>query len=281
MYRIVQVLNNNVAVVHTRSNKQLIVMGRGVAFQKSKGDLINKDRIQKVFEMRDPQAVSDLTTLLANIPIDFITVSYDLIDMVQEKYHFSVESYIYVTLTTHLYAAYERVLQKTEGVNYLPDLSENYPKAYEIADEILRGFNQKMHVEFPEYERKSIALHFINAHSDKMSQKSLPSVKPNRNQELVDLVQKMLRQNGIERTLQNASDYDRLLIHLRYFVDRLNNHQPDTLQISKKMIAAISKEYAPAWQIVDEIGKEANHKLQISLSLTEKSYLAIHIERLL
>lgn len=281
MYRIVQVLNNNVAVVHTRDNKQIIVMGRGVAFQKGKGDLINEDQIQKVFEMRDPQAVSDLTTLLANIPIDFITVSYDLIDMVQNKYHFSVESYIYVTLTTHLYAAYERVLQKTEGVNYLPDLSQNYPQAYEIADEILQGFNQKMQVEFPAYEIKSIALHFINAHSDKMSQKSLPSIKPNPNQELVNLVEKTLKKNGIERNLKNASDYDRLLIHLRYFVDRLNNHQSDTLRISKKMIAAISKEYARAWQIVGEIGKEANRELQISLSLTEKSYLAIHIERLL
>ena len=39
-YRIVQILKNNVAIVHTRDNKQNIVMGRGVAFHKQKGDLI-------------------------------------------------------------------------------------------------------------------------------------------------------------------------------------------------------------------------------------------------
>lgn len=281
MYRIVQVLNNNVAVVHTHNGKQKIVMGRGVAFNKRKGDLINENGIQKVFEMRDPEAANDLTTLLANIPLDFITVSYDLIDQVKDKYNFSVESYIYVTLTTHLFAAYERLIQNTEGVNYLPDLSSNYPQAYKIADDILQGFNEQLNVKFPEYERKSIALHFINAHTDQANQKSLRSIKPNRNEKLVDLVKDILARNGITRNLKNSDDYDRLLIHLKYFVDRLNNNQPETLQISKKMIATISKEYASAWKIVDEIGREMNRNLQISLSLTEKSYLAIHIERLL
>jgi transcriptional antiterminator len=277
----VQILNNNVAVVHIPNGKQMIVMGRGVAFHKRKGDLINEDNIQKIFEMRSPETVSDLTTLLSNIPLDFITVSYDLIDQVQDKYNFSVESYIYVTLTTHLYAAYRRVLQNTEGVNYLPDLSTSYPQAYQIADEILQGFDKQLNVDFPKYERKSIALHFINAHADKANQKSLVSIKPNRNQKIVDLVEDILIKNEITRNGKNSDDYDRLLIHLKYFVDRLNNNQPETLQISQDMIAIISKEYAAAWKIVDEIGREMNHRLQISLSLTEKSYLAIHIERLL
>ena len=109
-YRIVQILNNNVAIVHTRNNKQNIVMGRGVAFHKQKGDLIQEENVDKIFEIRDRNTVNDLTTLLSNVPLDFVTTSYDLIDQVQAKYHFAAEPYIYVTLTTHLFGAYQRLI---------------------------------------------------------------------------------------------------------------------------------------------------------------------------
>ncbi len=281
MYRIVQVLNNNVAVVHTRNNQQIIVMGKGVAFQKKKGDLVNDHKIQQVFEVKDNHTVTDLTTLMVNIPLAFISVGYKLIDQVTQKYHFSVESYIYVTLTTHLFAAYKRVLQHTESVNYLPDLSKNYPIAYKIADDILAGFKKELNVTFPDYERKSIALHFINAHPDKLTQDSLNNLKLEQNQRFINLVKDELEKFGILQTRKNDSDYDRLLIHLKYFVNRLNNAQPDTLSISTKMVAEIKEEYAPAWNIVEAIGKQAKQKLNIDLSLTEKSYMAIHIQRLL
>lgn len=281
MYRIVKILNNNVAVVHTQDDKQMVVMGRGVAFQKGKGDLVDEKKVQKVFELKDQQQVTDLTTLLKNMPLDFITATYELIDEVQRKYHFSVESYIYVTLTTHLFAAYERLQNHTDGVNYLPDLSKNYPQAYEIADDILQGFKQKLNIAFPEYERKSIALHFINAHTDRVSQKSLPNNKPNRTQEIVQVIQDELLKYGIERNGKNDSDYDRLLIHLKYFVDRLDRNEPDTLKVSKSMIDMMRNEYADSWKIVDDISTKLNRKLKITISQTEKSYLAVHIQRLI
>lgn len=164
-YRIVQILNNNVAIVHTRNNKQNIVMGRGVAFHKQKGDLIQEENVDKIFEIRDKNTVNDLTTLLSNVPLDFVTTSYDLIDQVQAKYHFAAEPYIYVTLTTHLFGAYQRLINGDDDVNYLPDLSDNYPVAYKIADDVIKGFKSSLDISFPESEHKSIALHFINAHT--------------------------------------------------------------------------------------------------------------------
>lgn len=77
MYRVVKILNNNVAVVHTQDSKQYVVMGSGVAFQKGKGDLLDQQKIQKVFESKDQQQATDLTTLLKNMPLDFVTVTYE------------------------------------------------------------------------------------------------------------------------------------------------------------------------------------------------------------
>lgn len=277
-YRIVQILNNNVAIVHTRDNKQNIVMGRGVAFHKQKGDLIQEENVDKVFEIKDKNTVNDLTTLLANVPLDFVTTSYDLIDQVQAKYKFAVEPYIYVTLTTHLFRAYQRLIKDEKDVNYLPDLSNTYPIPYQIADDVITGFQNNLDISFPESEHKSIALHFINAHTSE-------SIKEDKNQtendEIIKVVQDELNRNGIYRTQQNANDYDRLLVHLKYFINRLNNNEPDSLPVSEGMIGEIENNYSQAWQIVQHIKELMQEKLQIKLSLSEQTYLTIHIQRLI
>ena len=277
-YRIAQILNNNVAIVHTRDNKQNIVMGRGVAFHKQKGDLIQEENVDKVFEIKDKNTVNDLTTLLANVPLDFVTTSYDLIDQVQAKYKFAVEPYIYVTLTTHLFGAYQRLIKNEEDVNYLPDLSDTYPIPYQIADDVITGFRNSLDISFPELEHKSIALHFINAHTSE-------SINEDKNQtennEIIKVVQDELNRNGIYRTQQNVNDYDRLLVHLKYFINRLNNNEPDSLPISEGMIGEIENNYSQAWQIVQQIKELMQEKLQIKLSLSEQTYLTIHIQRLI
>lgn len=277
-YRVVQILNNNVAIVHTRDNKQNIVMGRGVAFHKQKGDLIQEDNVDKVFEIKDKNTVNDLTTLLAHVPLDFVTTSYDLIDQVQTKYKFAAEPYIYVTLTTHLFGAYQRLLNKEDNRNYLPDLSLQYPVAYQIADDVINGFKSSLDISFPESEHKSIALHFINAHTDESVKEDGSQME---NDQVSEVVQSELKRNGIYRTKENANDYDRLLIHLKYFINRLNNHEPDTLPISEGMIGEIETNYAQAWKIVQRIKKLMGVKLQINLSLSEQTYLTIHIQRLI
>ncbi len=277
-YRIVQILNNNAAIVHTKDNKQNIVMGRGVAFHKQKGDLIQEENVDKVFEIKDKNTVNDLTTLLANVPLDFVTTSYDLIDQVQAKYKFAVEPYIYVTLTTHLFGAYQRLIKNEEDVNYLPDLSDAYPIPYQIADDVITGFRNSLDISFPESEHKSIALHFINAHTSE-------SINEDKNQtendEIIEVVQAELNRNGIYRTQQNANDYDRLLVHLKYFINRLNNNEPDSLPISEGMIGEIETNYSQAWHIVQRIKELMEEKLQIKLSLSEQTYLTIHIQRLI
>ena len=277
-YRIVQILNNNVAIVHTRDDKQNIVMGRGVAFHKQRGDLIQDENVDKVFEIKDKNTVNDLTTLLANVPLDFVTTSYDLIDQVQAKYKFAVEPYIYVTLTTHLFGAYQRLIKNEEDVNYLPDLSDAYPIPYQIADDIITGFRNSLDISFPESEHKSIALHFINAHTS-------DGIKDDKNQiendEIIEVVQDELNRNGIYRRQTNANDYDRLLVHLKYFINRLNNNEPDSLPISEGMIGEIETNYSQAWHIVHHIKELMEKKLQIKLSLSEQTYLTIHIQRLI
>ncbi len=210
-YRIVQILNNNVAIVHTGEGKQNIVMGRGVAFHKHQGDLIQEEKVDKVFEIKDKN-------------------------------------------------------------------TDNYPIAYQISDDVIKGFQSDLNISFPDSEHKSIALHFINAHTTGKVEKEKSQTE---NNEIIGVVQKELDRNGIYRTQKNANDYDRLLVHLKYFINRINNHKPDSLPISKGMVGEIEANYSKAWKIVQRIKELMQTKLQIELSLSEQTYLTIHIQRLI
>ncbi|HFR3747608.1 TPA: CAT RNA binding domain-containing protein, partial [Streptococcus suis] len=51
MFRIIQSLNNNAALVKNEHGEQAVVMGLGITFQKKKGDLIVKDKIENIFSL--------------------------------------------------------------------------------------------------------------------------------------------------------------------------------------------------------------------------------------
>lgn len=56
--RIEKVLNNNVVTVIDDQNFELVVMGRGLAFKKKRGDFLEEDKIEKIFTLSN-QKLSD------------------------------------------------------------------------------------------------------------------------------------------------------------------------------------------------------------------------------
>lgn len=278
--KIVQILNNNVAVVHDRDERPAIVMGTGLAFGKKKGDVVEPKKIESTFKLRDEHAVDDLSTLLKDVPEDFVETSYSLIERSQQKYDFAVESYIYVTLTMHLYAAYQRLKQGRYKANYsLPDLSSKYPEAYQIADDFLEGFKESLQVELPSSERDSIALHFINAHGDQVSE-----AEPidRLDDQLVVIVSEVLKNNGIIRNQENFDDFERLLTHVKYFAQRLRNEERKRkTPLSSMSLTSIGKDFPRANEIVDKIAERIKHELGVNISNLERLYMVIHIARLL
>ncbi len=54
--------------------------------------------------------------LLKDVPLDFITVTYEIIDKLSKKYHYPIQEYLYVTLTDHIYCSYQALAQgKVQG----------------------------------------------------------------------------------------------------------------------------------------------------------------------
>lgn len=278
-FRLVQVLNNNVGLACKEDDSQVVIMGKGLTFQKKKGDIIKASAVQKVFKLHE-ESPSDLTSLLATIPLDFLTVSYSLIDEAQEKYDYSVEPYIYASLTTHLYESAKRLADGRLVETYLPDLEKDYPLPYEIAGYVLDGVATRLNIKFPKQEQKSVALHFLNARTDIHTQNQAQRRKVDKNKQILAIVENELNNHQIYRNRDNANDYERLLVHLKYFINRINQ-KPAPQVLSAAIFQEVVKDYPRTFAIVQKINDQIKQKMGLEFTNDEQVYLTIHIPRLI
>ncbi|MEY8462556.1 PRD domain-containing protein [Streptococcus merionis] len=277
MYRVLQALNNNVALVKDEHDQQFVVMGLGITFQKRKGDLIIEEKIEKVFSLKSTESRENFMTLLKDVPLDFITVTYDVIETLSDKYAYPFQEYLYVTLTDHIHCAYRAVLDDNYQESKLPNISQEYSIEYVMAKEALAMFRQKILNDLPDDEIGRIALHFINAKGVTAVEKT-PKVKLTRS--VLKKVQEELERLGIRRTRENSNFYDRLMIHLTYFLqylDRSPNENAPLMDMGKHIQVAYPEAYDIGSKIYEMIASEAG----VEIYESEKFYIVLHIQRLL
>ncbi|WP_019768782.1 PRD domain-containing protein, partial [Streptococcus sobrinus] len=135
----------------------------------------------------------------------------------------------------------------------------------------------KLLADFPDDEIGKIALHFINAKSLKVDDKKL---KVRTAKTILEQVQKILEQYDIKRTKTNVNFYDRLMVHLTYFIEYLDRSRDDNLSLLE-MEDQIKQTYPKAYQIADEIYRIITTETGIDNYRSERFYIALHIQRLL
>ena len=277
MYRIIHPMNNNVALVQDEQQQELIVVGSGIAFGKKKNDLVAADKVEKVFRLKTDESRENFMALLKDVPLDFITTTYEVIDSLSKKYAYPVQEYIYVTLTDHMFCSYQAVTQGRYKESNLLDISENYPVAFEIAKEAVDIYRDKLTTSFPEDEVTRIAYHFINAEGenevevvDSMDQRK----------EILKGVEEVLNSYSIKRTEANNNFYDRFMIHLNYFLDYLDRNRNDN-QSLLDMEEHIKSSYPLAFEIGSKIYDVISRETGVDLYKSERVYLVLHIQRLL
>lgn len=252
-------------------------MGAGITYQKKKGDVINKESVEKTFTLRNEESQNNFSTLLKDIPLDFITTSYEIIERAISHYHYPVQEYIYVTLTDHIYLSYQNLSKGTYETTVLPAMKANYPIEYTIGKDAIALIKEKLGITFPELEIDRIALHFINAKGTSIAVNTDNHIE----KEMIALVQGELSASGIQRTAKNKNYYDRLMIHLNYFLERMLSESNDPEPFSLNFEETLKKDYPEAYQIGNRIYELIEGHLGKTLNENERIYFTIHVQRLL
>ncbi|KHD45496.1 PRD domain-containing protein [Streptococcus hongkongensis] len=278
MFRLIRTLNNNAALVKNNNGDQAVVMGLGITFHKKKGDVIYANKIEKIFALKNEEAKENFLLLLKDVPMDFISVTYDIIELLVKEFHYPVQNYLYVTLTDHIYCSYKAIKNGSYQESRLPDISKEYPKEYEMGSIALTELRKRLLKQFPDDEIARIALHFINAKGQ--DEANSGHLRRDFSREILEQIEQELSAHGITRQNSNENYYDRLMIHLTYFLntlDRKDSQNNSILNIEDQVKREYPTAYTIGCDIYHLIGQATGQELQAG----EKIYLVLHIQRII
>lgn len=271
---IAQVLNNNVAIIKDEDGVEKVVCGKGIAFKKKPGDEINPEAINKIFVIQDKIQNEHFRQLVAEIPIEQLQLSSDIIEMIKSKLGKKLNDSIYITLSDHIYTAIQRF---NEGIvirnSMLWDIKRFYETEFQLGEKALVMIKERMNVELPEDEAASIAIHIVNAEMDESSLDQTMKITKIM-QEISNIVKYYF---SIEFDTDNVYYY-RFITHLKFFAQRLvqNKTYEDT---DGDLLDIVKMKYVTAYNCVEKIAEFIQKKYDYTLSDEEKLYLTIHVER--
>ena len=269
-----KILNNNAVVSLSDERSEIIVMGKGIAFGKKRGDLIDDDRIEKVFTLKNGDLTNKLKQLIEEIPIEYMAVSEDIIKFTKLQLGKSLNDTIYISLTDHIHYAVERFKKGLIIKNgLLWEIKNLYKEEFQIGLEALKMIEQAFGVGLPEDEAAFIALHIVNAELNEDIGNIMAMT------EIVQEILKIVKYHFLIEFEEESLNYYRFITHLKFFAQRLVNkvfyeddRQDDLFQIVKTR-------YTDSYDCALKIKEFINKKYRYIITQDEMMYLTIHIER--
>ncbi|WP_026672841.1 BglG family transcription antiterminator LicT [Alkalihalobacterium bogoriense] len=271
--KIVKILNNNV-IVSNKDDQEVIVMGRGIAFQKRAGDEVANEQIDKIFTLEDKDITKKFKTLIADIPLEYMELSERIINYAKLELGKKLNDSIYISLTDHLHFAVERHNKNIPVKNgLLWETKQLYKEEFEIGIEALNMIFDQFNVILPEDEAGFIALHLVNAQLNEDMHNIVDMTKVI--QDILTVVKYHFKIEFDETSL----NYYRFITHLKFFAQRLvkGNHYQN--EQGDDLLNVIKEKYPEAHKCSQKIKKFVEKQYDYELTEEELLYLTIHIER--
>ncbi|HBP9396123.1 TPA: PRD domain-containing protein [Clostridioides difficile] len=269
-----KILNNNVVITLDDNDEEIIVMGKGIGYQKSKGNLIDKTKVNKVFRISNKEVSNKLQELLNNIPIEHMKLSSEIIEYAQIKLNKKLNESIYISLSDHTYSAIQRM---KEGINVknaiLWEIKRFYKEEFEIGMKALDIIENKTGLKLPEDEAGFIAFHIVNAQLSEGHTFASDITK------LIQEVLSIVRYHFRIEFHEESVFYYRFIMHLKFFAQRLllnNAHEGGT---DKELLSIIKSKYNKEFECVVKIKDFIKKQYNYILTDDELIYLTIHLAK--
>lgn len=268
-----KVINNNIISAYEKSGAEVIVMGRGIGFKKKQGEVVPADQISKIFRIKSRTLAEQFKELLANMPLERVRISDEIISHAKDHLKLKLNQSIYVTLTDHINFAIERVSQGIEPQNALLwEIKRFYPQEFQLGIYALELIQDRLGILLPEDEAGFIALHFVNA---EYGTDIRDAVKfPDQMQAIVDIVEHDL---GILLD-ESSLHYERFVTHIKFLIQRIYRKEllsSEDRELSLMMQRKYPREYECSVKVAEYIMQATGSRL----SEEEIMYLSVHIRR--
>lgn len=272
--KIKKVYNNNVLLAENDQHLEIVVMGKGLAFQKKAGEEVESTKVEKTFILEKKEWSHQFQKLLNEIPVQYFEIAGEIIQRAQSVLRAKLSSYLYLTLTDHINYAISRHRQGLDIQNALIwEIRKFYKKEFQIGLEALDIIQNQSGERLTEDEAGFIAVHLVNARID--GQGMHQTIKMTEMvHDILNIVKYYYKMNLDE----NSLNYERFVTHLRFFAQRLFYHEVPCSD-DDFLFAQVKRKYAKVFDCMNKIKGYLHNTFGSEISKDEQVYLTIHIHR--
>lgn len=268
---IVKKINNNCALARDTSGQDVVVFGRGIGFKHIPYELTDLSMIDRTFYGVRSSAVA----ALRDIPEDIVFLASDVIEHARDVLGVDLNPNAPITLADHINFAINRARDGVDLSTPLAfDVRHLYPKEYAMGKHAVTIIKSRMGVELPESECTSIALHIIDAESERSDLDVTKAVA-----ETVDAVTRMIEESIGTQLDTESFQFSRFIMHLSFLVSRMlagEQHEDKMAKMLDVMRSTYPETARLTAQVMDYFAGRG-----WSCDESEELYLLIHIQRLL
>ncbi|MDD7228033.1 MAG: PRD domain-containing protein [Firmicutes bacterium] len=272
--KVVRVFNNNAVLVENEANEEMVLIGKGIAFAKKTGDLINEELIQKKFVFENSQLNEKLAKLFNEVPVKYIELTLDIVEMAGKELNTKFNSNIYIALADHIAYAVERCSNNETIKNALLwEIKKFYPNEFAAAMKALEMIRYETNIEMTEDEAGFIALHFVNGQSEGELMAQTVAVT-----KIVEDILNIVEYHFHFKIDETSLNYIRFVTHIQYFARRL--FAKEVIDDGDDILfEQIKNRYQDSYNCSLKVKKYIGSNYHIDISNDELVYFILHINR--
>lgn len=273
-----KILNNNVVITLNEHHEEIVVMGKGLAYGKKTGDVIETHKINKIFEMSLKESQKKMINMLKDIPIEYMEISDQVIQKARKELKSEIDDSLYISLTDHIHTSIERYREGIPLKNQLLlEIKHFYKKEYELGLWALSLIEAKYHIRMDDDEAGFIAMHIVSNEVGK----NISDVYEMTSfiQDILELVKDYFHRDFDEESLS----YYRFVTHLKFFGLRVFNqtkHNHDE-SLNNDLLEIMKEKYVHPYLCALEIKNFIEKQYHYYLEDEEILFLTIHVAKII
>ena len=276
--RIKKVINNNILCVVDQTGRELIVTGKGIGFQRHRGELLDPALVERTYRMEEKTEQRKLRELIEKIPLEHLQLTQQLVSFIRSQLPQPLNESLLISLADHINFAIQRHAQHLQFSNPLKgSVMSYYPTEYHLGQQCLQMIREQLGVNLHEDEASFIALHIVNAQLNTSMSEMYDITR------LIEGAVAVVEYYYGRRFDRQSLDFDRFVVHLRYFAQRLfqNRILEDTADERDVLFRElIAKNCAEHYKCAQCIAQFVRATYQKELTGEELIYLTIHLKRI-
>ncbi|WP_138495726.1 glucose PTS transporter transcription antiterminator GlcT [Paenibacillus pinistramenti] len=270
--QVAKVLNNNVIIGEHPEHGEVVVIGKGIGFNRKPKEMIPLKSAEKLFILKNAVEQEQYKQLAQQVDEKLIEVLNEILLYVAKHSQAPLNEHIHIALTDHIAFAIKRAEQDIAIHNpFLYETKEIYPEEYHLAEYAINMIRERMGVDLGQDETGFVALHIHSA----LTNQHITEVKAHSQliSDMIDMIENQLHVS----IARNSLDYARLLTHLRFAIERIR--RGERVQELGKLEEVLKDEYPELYDLAWKLTKVMEKRLHKPVYQAEISYLTMHLNR--